>query len=117
MRRRDGALEGQELEMTIPERLAELGKTYTQRNQLYGNNYHRHGPLMAELFPEGVQLITANDQARFGILTMMISKLSRYAANFRWGGHEDSLNDLAVYSQMLVELDAIGRSQAAEKEK
>jgi hypothetical protein len=40
-----------------------------------------------------------------GLLVQIMSKLSRYCANFNQGGHEDSLDDLAVYSVLLQEVD------------
>lgn len=98
------------MEVTVADRLAALGETYKVRNKTYSNNYYRHGPLMVALFPEGIELGSPEEHARFGILTMMVSKLSRYAANFKSGGHKDSLDDLAVYSQMLVELDSSTRT-------
>jgi hypothetical protein len=36
-----------------------------------------------------------------------MSKATRYAQNFERGGHEDSLIDNSVYTQMLREVDAM----------
>lgn len=60
---------------------------------------------MASLFPKGVILKTAGQQARFSIVSFIVSKLVRYCNNFEAGGHEDSLNDIAVYSQILADMD------------
>jgi hypothetical protein len=35
----------------------------------------------------------------------MTVKLSRYAANFEKGGHQDSVHDLGVYSFLLEDFD------------
>lgn len=92
--------------MKPDEALEKLGETYRERNLVYGDNYKTHGNVMLALFPAGVPAqITKDDANRFGVLLMMISKLERYICNWHNGGHEDSLNDLSVYSQMLAELD------------
>lgn len=86
--------------------LKELAKLFKQRNDEYGDTYHQHGTVIMALFPNGVpSQISDIDANRFGILTMMVSKLCRYVQNYECGGHEDSLNDLSVYSQMLAEID------------
>lgn len=90
---------------TVPELLREGANTYEERNKIYGDNYKRHGMVMQALFPEGVQLDTVEDHNRFGILTQMVAKLTRYCQNWHVGGHEDSLHDLMVYTPMLQELD------------
>lgn len=77
--------------------------TYRVRNAHYRNNYHEHGDVMKALFPVGVKLTSPEDQARFGVLTQCVAKLTRYAA--QWPkGHADSAHDLMVYAAMLEEL-------------
>ena len=78
---------------------------YAERNKLYGDNYKRFGPIMVLLFPGGVTLATAEDFNRFGIFVQLVSKMTRYSENFTRGGHDDSLDDTAVYAMMLRELD------------
>jgi hypothetical protein len=91
--------------MKPTESLRAAAEIYEQRNKLYGDNYKTFGPWVALLFPDGITLVTPNDFNRFGVITQMLGKLSRYAANFKKGGHDDSLDDLAVYAMMLKELD------------
>lgn len=91
---------------TVPEMLRESAETYEQRNKIYGDNYKRFGPIMALLFPEGLDLRSGADFNRFGVFVQCVSKLTRYAEQFDAGGHDDSLLDLAVYANMLRELDA-----------
>lgn len=90
---------------TVPEMLRAAAAIYEQRNKLYGDNYKRFGPIMALLFPDGIELNGGDDFNRFGVFVQMIAKCTRYAEQFSRGGHEDSLDDLAVYTMMLQELD------------
>lgn len=96
----------------VPTQLREKAVLYEERNRLYGDNYKRFGPVMKLLFPNGVPLATEDDHNRFGIFVQIVAKVTRYAENFERGGHDDSLDDLAVYSMMLKELDR----ELAEKE-
>lgn len=91
---------------TVPDALADLGNIYRERNKVYGDNYKRHGDVMAALFPNGISLKTPEDHNRFGILTQCVAKLTRYCVGSYENGHVDTLDDLTVYSQMLQELDA-----------
>lgn len=90
---------------TVPDRLAKLGGLFNSRNLTYGDAYKRFGPIMANMFPDGVTLKTEEDFNRFGILIHLIGKMTRYAASFDGEGHSDSLDDISVYAQMLQELD------------
>lgn len=93
----------------VPEMLREAAATYEERNKLYGDNYKTFGVVMASMFPLGVSLGSVDEFNRFGLLVQVVAKLTRYAHNFERGGHDDSLLDLAVYSQMLRELDEEAR--------
>lgn len=90
----------------VPDRLHKLARLYQERNAVYGDDYKRHGDVMIALFPEGIRLETVADFNRYAVLTMIVAKVGRYASNFAKGGHPDSLDDVAVYTQMLQELDA-----------
>ena len=81
-----------------------MAATYRERNALYKDNYKRFGDLMMALFPEGLTVKTRDEWNRICIFMMISSKLTRYAANFEKGGHEDSIHDAGVYSAMLEEL-------------
>jgi len=58
-----------------------------------------------EIFDGKINLETADDINRFVTFAMVIMKMCRYAQTFDDGGHADSLDDAAVYAQMLRELD------------
>jgi hypothetical protein len=85
--------------------LGELADLYRQRNAIYKDTYKRHGHVMDALFPDGLDIEGVKDFNRLALLDMMIGKLTRYTNNFDKGGHEDSLDDLSVYTQMLKEID------------
>lgn len=96
---------------TVPDILREAAKTYEARNAAYGDSYKRHGWVMAALFPHGIMLRAPEDHARFGVLTMIVGKLTRYCRNnpggtlITTGEGIDSAHDLSVYAAMLEELE------------
>lgn len=90
---------------TVPERLHSLGSIYEERSKVYGSNYFEFGKVMMGCFPNGVTLATEEEFCRFCIFVQMASKMTRYGQMFKKGGHPDSLDDNAVYSQMLSEVD------------
>lgn len=75
------------------------------QDETYGGAYKQHGHVMAALFPNGTSALSALDQSRLANLNMIVGKLVRYCSNFNDGGHDDSMKDLAVYTQMQRELD------------
>ena len=89
--------------MNAAELLEIASKLYIEKNKEYGDSYLQHGRIMDELFPKGIALENSRDHARFGMLTMVVGKLTRFCNNFACG-HEDSLDDLIVYAAMLREL-------------
>lgn len=92
----------------VPDMLRQAAKLYEDRNKVYGDNYKRFGPALNGLL-NGVALSTPDDFNRFGILVQIFSKVSRYCNMFDKGGHDDSLDDIAVYAMMLKELDSSSR--------
>lgn len=91
----------------VPEMLRDTAGIFEERNKIYGDNYKRFGNIMLQLFPDGLELKTAADFNRYGIFVQIVSKVTRYAEQFNNGGHADSLDDNAVYSMMLQELDGM----------
>lgn len=80
-------------------------ETFAERNKQYGDSYKNFGRLCLALFPQGIGLETESDFNRFGVIFMILSKLSRYSANPD-KGHLDSAHDMGVYAFILEELDA-----------
>ena len=108
---------------TVDTALKRLADLYCGRNKLYGDNYKKFGALMVALqnfVPGGAfPAETEDDWNRLGVMVMLASKISRYCAIYKDGGHSDSLDDLSVYSQMLNEIDREIRSleiRSSEKE-
>lgn len=88
-----------------PDLLAAAAETFRERNALYGDNYLLFGEVMAAFFPQGLPpLRSIEDFNRLGIFVQCAHKLSRYAAQFGNGGHQDSAHDLVVYAAMLEEV-------------
>lgn len=103
--------------MTKPvgQALADLGKIFTDRNALYSDNYKHFGEVMIGLFPNGITLKTIDDYNRFALFMQAQIKMTRYAMLFAKGGHIDSLDDAAVYAQMLQEIDGEILEKAVKK--
>lgn len=95
---------------SVAEALADLASLYDERNALYKDNYKRFGPALFTLMGP-VQLNNAHEFNRFAILVQVFAKVSRYVQMFNEGGHNDSLDDLSVYAQMLQELDRMDPAQ------
>jgi hypothetical protein len=91
---------------TVPQRLAKLGKLFEERHKVYGKDYEYVGQILSAMFPEGLILSRPEDFRRFYMFVFLLSKINRYSQCLGRGtGHKDSLDDLAVYAQMLAELD------------
>jgi hypothetical protein len=89
---------------TPDQMLHRLADLFHAKAREYGDSYKRHGPVMAALFPGGITLKNADDFGRFAIFDLMVVKLVRYTTDFN-ARHADSLDDLAVYTAMLREMD------------
>lgn len=99
---------------TVPEKLSDLGKLFEERNALYGDNYKRFGDVLAAMFPDGIHVELSEDMNRLALFLQIVHKMTRYAQAIMTRGHADSLDDLAVYSQMLSEWDEICRMKATD---
>jgi len=86
--------------------LVEIADIYRERKPLYGDNYKHVGKIMQGLFPAGLSLETEEDWNRLHLVFHLVSKLTRYSQNIKRGGHQDSLDDLAVYAMLSRECDA-----------
>jgi len=96
--------------MKADDRLIKLGDLFKQRNALYGDNYLRFGKVFKTLFPEPLVLESEDDFGRFALFVQIVHKVTRYAQQAAVG-HEDSLDDMAVYAQMLAEVDEVMRNK------
>lgn len=93
------------MDKRVPLILNELGKLFADRNAVYKDNYIIVGKVMQALFPDGIELKHPDDFARWHLFELMIVKLTRYAVQYRSGGHPDSLNDMINYLAMLQVID------------
>ncbi len=100
--------------LSVADRLAALGSLNRERGKVYGDDYKHIGDMLMAVFPRGLTLSTPEEFRRFSMFNLMAVKLARYGQNMKRGGHADSLDDVAVYSQMLRETD---EEAAGEEEK
>ena len=95
---------------TVDQRLHDAANLFKQRNEQYGDNYKTIGPVLDAMFPSGILLLGPDEMQRMFTIVMQVTKLTRYAQNIHRGGHQDSLDDMAVYSIMAAHTDDIARS-------
>jgi hypothetical protein len=93
----------------VPAMLRHAAEIYEQRNSVYKNNYKEFGKLAVDFFGP-IRLKTISDFNRFAVMVHILTRISRYAQCFHSGGHDDSLDDIAVYSMILRELDLDNRA-------
>lgn len=85
--------------------LAEMAKTYAERNAKYKSNYQLVGAVMDVLHGENAHapacelLKTADDFTKWHLYELMIVKLTRFANSGL--KHADSIHDLAIYASMV----------------
>ena len=46
--------------------------TFIEKRKIYGDSYIKHAKVMAEMFPEGVNLKTETDMARWSVLNLIM---------------------------------------------
>jgi hypothetical protein len=90
---------------SVPEQLTSLAETFREKNAAYGESFRQVGKVLMGLFPEGLEIKTEEEWNRLATFLHIIDKSIRYANNIKKGGHADSLDDIAVYSQILQMLD------------
>lgn len=101
----------------VPDRLAKLGDTFRARNSTYGDTFLRVGGVMASMFPDGLTLKTIDDWNRFSLFHHVVDKVLRYANRFQDGGHNDSMDDVSIYAQILRKVDDDLKAGGADAER
>jgi hypothetical protein len=92
---------------TVDELLCELAEMFLEKNKLYDEQYASFGETMMTLLGP-IEIKTAKDYSRYMTVFNMVTKIKRYCNMMKKGSHHpDSLDDLAIYSQMLRRLDLI----------
>ena len=79
--------------------------TFRERNAIYQDSFSRWGRVFQALFPDGVEIETADDWNRITALGHIVDKLVRYTSFFE-RPHADSILDLGAYAFILAGLDA-----------
>jgi hypothetical protein len=88
--------------MKPDERLEKLAIHFREKNNLYGAQYKRFGKLMMLLLGP-IKIETEDEYNRIMTIFNIVTKIDRYCFGFK-AHHSDSLDDLAIYSQILQEL-------------
>lgn len=101
--------------ITVPERLRDLAKIHEDRAAIYGDNYMHVGKIMVGMFPNGVVVRTEEDFGRLHLFYHLVGKLTRYARQMPGEGHDDSLDDIAVYAMLLRQFDFLSAGGGEEK--
>lgn len=99
------AAEARQEGKTVEGRLRDLAALHGDRRALYGDNYMHVGRIMMGMFPSGLELRNEEDFNRLHLFFHLVGKLTRYARQMPGGGHEDSLDDIAVYAMLLRQFD------------
>ena len=101
----------EEVKLTVPELMKVAGDLYKKKNKDYGDSYKIYGEVMEAMFPKGISFNTKSDFNKFGVLSMLVTKLIRYSNLFATGTiaesepTKDTVIDFGVYSFMLLELE------------
>lgn len=85
--------------LKVPAILTAQIATFIERNTQYGDNWENMGKVLSGLFPNGVELRTADDFIKWHLFEWAVGKLSRFANSGMT--HLDSLHDAAVYLTMV----------------
>ena len=85
--------------VTAGDVLADMAKTFRERNAVYKDNFRVVGKVMHELQLDGVTLNSAKDHELFHLYSLLVVKLTRFTASGLT--HEDSITDLCVYGAMI----------------
>jgi len=82
--------------------LEHAAMTFDDRNAKYRDNAVKVGRVMEALFPDGVNLNSADDFHIFHLFELMIVKLTRFVNSDLT--HQDSIRDMIVYGAMVENL-------------
>lgn len=84
--------------VSLPDILDEMKKTFSERNSTYHDNYKDVCKILPILFPNGVDVTMLANPA-FHFIILKVVKLSRFCQTGLT--HLDSIRDDAVYSAMI----------------
>ena len=102
---------------TPDQRLIDSAALFKERNEQYGDNYLTMGDVLFNVFPQKLEVRTSGEMQRLFTIVMLTMKLTRYAQNINKGGHQDSLDDMAVYALMAAYTDDLERAKDLPKVK
>jgi hypothetical protein len=89
---------------SVVDNLSAAIETFTSRNSEYGNAFERHGKIMKQFFPDGIELKSNSDFQKFQVFQAIVGKLNRYASSITGDGHIDSIHDAISFCAMLEKI-------------
>ena len=84
-------------------------ETFEARSSYGPADFKKQGEIMHALFPAGMQTLTVEQCSRFVVLSIIVTKLCRYAEHAHDNGHDDSIHDIGVYAFILQAMDIASR--------
>lgn len=101
-KRMEGTIE-MSIEGVLMDGINMLNERRVKHGYQYGEVYKQFGSVLMSLFPQGINIEPheTNKATRLGVIVQIVTKLSRYCAQFDEGGHEDSAMDGTNYFAML----------------
>lgn len=98
-----------------PDLMRKAIETFEARSSYGPADFKKQGEVMQALFPEGMQTLTVEQCSRFVVLSIIVTKLCRYAEHAHDNGHDDSIHDIGVYAFILQAMDIASRDGLAER--
>jgi hypothetical protein len=79
--------------------LADMAKTFAERNAVYKDNYKTCAKVLDALYPEGLTAKGADQHEVLHLWSLLLVKVTRFVHSGHT--HTDSLHDIAVYAAMI----------------
>lgn len=98
-----------------PDLMRKAIETFAARSSYGPADFKKQGTIMHTLFPDGMQTLTVEQCSRFVVLSIIVTKLCRYAEHAHDNGHDDSIHDIGVYSFILQAMDIASRDEVVDR--
>lgn len=93
-------------EQFVPNELRNMAELYLEKQKVYDSSYKDIGKIFDVFFPDGLTIKGTDDWNRIILLSFIMTKVIRHKHSFHTKVFQwDSLQDLSVYSIMLMEIE------------